>query len=101
MWTVSACQQHPNATFVCDEDATLELRVKTVKYFQGEASQFFCTLNGCTFLQVDGEKKHLHSLYLSRSDANAQQAGGAAQPRVNNELRTRNGFSNQPLSLVA
>ena len=35
MWTVSAFQQHPRTTFVCDEDATLELRVKTVKYFKG------------------------------------------------------------------
>lgn len=36
MWTVSAFQQHPQSIFVCDEDATLELRVKTVKYFQGD-----------------------------------------------------------------
>ncbi len=35
MWTVSTFQQHPKALFVCDEDATLELRVKTVKYFKG------------------------------------------------------------------
>lgn len=35
MWTVSAFQMHPKALFVCDEDATLELRVKTVKYFKG------------------------------------------------------------------
>ncbi|XP_052343521.1 glucosamine-6-phosphate isomerase 1 isoform X1 [Oncorhynchus keta] len=35
MWTVSAFQQHPQTVFVCDEDATLELRVKTVKYFRG------------------------------------------------------------------
>ncbi|NXR34285.1 GNPI1 isomerase, partial [Zosterops hypoxanthus] len=35
MWTVSAFQQHPNTVFVCDEDATLELKVKTVKYFKG------------------------------------------------------------------
>ncbi|UYV64418.1 GNPDA2 [Cordylochernes scorpioides] len=34
MWTVSAFQQHPRAVFLCDEDATLELRVKTVKYFK-------------------------------------------------------------------
>ncbi|XP_063699626.1 glucosamine-6-phosphate isomerase isoform X1 [Culicoides brevitarsis] len=34
MWTVSAFQQHPSCLFVCDEDATLELRVKTVKYFK-------------------------------------------------------------------
>lgn len=37
MWTVSAFQQHPRTVFVCDEDATLELKVKTVKYFKGEA----------------------------------------------------------------
>uniref|UniRef100_A0A8B9SKP7 Glucosamine-6-phosphate deaminase 1 n=1 Tax=Anas platyrhynchos TaxID=8839 RepID=A0A8B9SKP7_ANAPL len=35
MWTVSAFQQHPKTVFVCDEDATLELKVKTVKYFKG------------------------------------------------------------------
>jgi len=34
MWTVTALQQHPKAVFVCDEDATLELKVKTVKYFK-------------------------------------------------------------------
>ncbi|XP_013389424.1 glucosamine-6-phosphate isomerase 1-like [Lingula anatina] len=35
MWTVSAFQMHPKTIFVCDEDATLELKVKTVKYFKG------------------------------------------------------------------
>lgn len=35
MWTVSAFQYHQKCTLVCDEDATLELRVKTVKYFKG------------------------------------------------------------------
>lgn len=34
MWTVSAFQQHPRTIMVCDDDATLELRVKTVKYFK-------------------------------------------------------------------
>ena len=34
MWTVSALQLHPRSIIVCDEDATLELRVKTVKYFK-------------------------------------------------------------------
>jgi len=37
MWTVSAFQMHKHAIFVCDEDATLELKVKTVKYFKGLA----------------------------------------------------------------
>ncbi|CAH0386174.1 unnamed protein product [Bemisia tabaci] len=41
MWTVSAFQQHPHTIIVCDEDATNELRVKTVKYFKalGEVHQ--------------------------------------------------------------
>ncbi|KAI9597429.1 glucosamine-6-phosphate isomerase [Syncephalis fuscata] len=34
MWTVSAIQTHPSAVVVCDEDATAELHVKTVKYFK-------------------------------------------------------------------
>ncbi|KAI8979543.1 glucosamine-6-phosphate isomerase [Mycotypha africana] len=34
MWTVSAIQMHPKGLIVCDEDATLELHVKTVKYFK-------------------------------------------------------------------
>ncbi|CAF0824945.1 unnamed protein product [Didymodactylos carnosus] len=35
MWTVSAFQNHPKFLCVCDEDATMELKVKTVKYFKG------------------------------------------------------------------
>ncbi|BAU40596.1 glucosamine-6-phosphate deaminase [Leptolyngbya sp. O-77] len=31
LWTISALQLHPNALIVCDEDATLELKVKTVR----------------------------------------------------------------------
>lgn len=34
MWTVSALQMHPCGLIVCDEDATAELKVKTVKYFK-------------------------------------------------------------------
>ena len=34
MWTVSAFQNHPRFLCVCDEDATMELKVKTVRYFQ-------------------------------------------------------------------
>jgi len=34
MWTVSAFQQHPRTLIICDENATLELRVKTYKYFK-------------------------------------------------------------------
>merc|ERR1712110_1408063 len=34
MWTVSAIQMHPAGMVVADEDATAELKVKTVKYFK-------------------------------------------------------------------
>lgn len=35
MFTLSALQLHPCAMIVCDEDATGELRVRTVRYFKG------------------------------------------------------------------
>uniref|UniRef100_A0AC34FEI8 Glucosamine-6-phosphate isomerase n=1 Tax=Panagrolaimus sp. ES5 TaxID=591445 RepID=A0AC34FEI8_9BILA len=35
MWTLSAFQMHPKTMFIVDEDATMELKVKTVKYFKG------------------------------------------------------------------
>lgn len=31
MWTLSSLQMHPHPMIVVDEDATLELQVKTVK----------------------------------------------------------------------
>ncbi|MCX7934368.1 MAG: glucosamine-6-phosphate deaminase [Planctomycetota bacterium] len=34
MWTVSALQLHPKGMIVCDDDATVELKVGTVKYFK-------------------------------------------------------------------
>lgn len=34
MWTLSSLQLHPHAMIAADEDATLELQVKTVKYFK-------------------------------------------------------------------
>jgi glucosamine-6-phosphate deaminase len=34
MWTLSAMQNHANGIIVCDEEATMELKVGTVKYFR-------------------------------------------------------------------
>ena len=34
LWTLSALQMHQRALLVADEDATLDLKVKTVKYFK-------------------------------------------------------------------
>ena len=33
MWTISCLQLHPKAVVVCDEPSTMELKVKTLKYF--------------------------------------------------------------------
>jgi glucosamine-6-phosphate deaminase len=34
MWTISSLQMHPKGIIVCDEEATIELKVGTVKYFK-------------------------------------------------------------------
>ncbi|URJ30061.1 glucosamine-6-phosphate deaminase [Blochmannia endosymbiont of Camponotus sp.] len=34
MWTISCLQLHPKSILVCDELSTMELKIKTVKYFQ-------------------------------------------------------------------
>jgi glucosamine-6-phosphate deaminase len=34
MWTLSCLQMHPRAIIVCDEAATDELKVGTVRYFR-------------------------------------------------------------------
>jgi glucosamine-6-phosphate deaminase len=34
MWTISVLQMHPKAIVICDEDATDELKVGTVRYFK-------------------------------------------------------------------
>lgn len=39
MWTITALQQHPKCMFMCDEPATMELKVKTVKFFDGVEAQ--------------------------------------------------------------
>jgi glucosamine-6-phosphate deaminase len=38
MWTLSAMQNHPNGIIVCDDEATMELKVGTVKYFRETVS---------------------------------------------------------------
>jgi len=35
MWTISALQMHESGIIVCDEEATIELKVGTAKYFKG------------------------------------------------------------------
>jgi len=48
MWTVSALQMHPQGIIVCDEEATVELKVGTAKYFKDIES---ANLEPATLLQ--------------------------------------------------
>ena len=48
MWTISALQTHPEGIVVCDDDATVELKVGTVKYFKDIES---ANLDPATLLQ--------------------------------------------------
>lgn len=40
MCPVSALQLHPKSVVVCDKDATLELKIRTVKYFKGLMKEY-------------------------------------------------------------
>jgi glucosamine-6-phosphate deaminase len=46
MWPVSVFQSHKNCTFLCDEGATAELKVKTVHYFKGLLSNYQLSVLG-------------------------------------------------------
>lgn len=41
IWTLSCLQMHPKAIIVCDEEATDELKVGTVRYFKEQEDYFF------------------------------------------------------------
>lgn len=75
MWTVSAFQQHPRTVFVCDEDATLELKVKTVKYFKGEGG---VNVGGGGQIQGvpgvgSGSSFHILAIFIVNSNFNKNQ----------------------------
>jgi glucosamine-6-phosphate deaminase len=52
MWTASCLQMHPNAMIVCDEGATDEMQVKTVKVIDTVLAPPNQTTNYSTVLQV-------------------------------------------------
>lgn len=47
MWTISCLQLHAKAVVVCDEPATMELKVKTVKYFRELEAESVKVFNLC------------------------------------------------------
>ncbi|KAI7903310.1 glucosamine-6-phosphate isomerase 1 [Cokeromyces recurvatus] len=67
MWTVSAIQMHPKGLIVCDEDATLELHVKTVKYFKS-IEHVHQSLIGSENLSLQGGVKQLKNIISSTNN---------------------------------
>merc|ERR1711934_963290 len=63
MWTVSAIQMHPCAVVVCDEDATAELKVKTVKYFKDIRSMHKSVYEVCEPVVENMHKRALDPLF--------------------------------------
>lgn len=80
MWTLSAVQLHKCACLVCDEDATGELRVRTVRYFKGLEKVHMELLGNASSSSIS-------SVGGSSSTANVTSAGtnaaGQIVPRVN------------------
>jgi glucosamine-6-phosphate deaminase len=61
MYTVSAIQMHPHPMIVCDDDATLELKVKTVKVirrFDGAQVLVFQEYRVCAGTDLQIESQH-------------------------------------------
>ncbi|KAI9255565.1 glucosamine-6-phosphate isomerase [Sporodiniella umbellata] len=71
MWTVSAIQMHPRGMIVCDEDATLELHVKTVKYFKS-IEHVHQSLIGPENLSLQGGVKQIKKLDYNNSHSRSQ-----------------------------
>ncbi|KAJ4293871.1 Glucosamine-6-phosphate isomerase (Glucosamine-6-phosphate deaminase) (GNPDA) (GlcN6P deaminase) [Collariella sp. IMI 366227] len=65
MWTLSALQLHPHSMIVCDEDATLELQVKTVKYFKD--IEAVALAQGISLLPPQSAPTNLHPLPTPRA----------------------------------
>jgi glucosamine-6-phosphate deaminase len=78
MWTVSCLQNHQRAVIVCDEDATVELRVKTVRYFKGMQKTMRTLVAGSN---TDGH--HLAGVRMvSKRGRNIEQGAAAGSPAV-------------------
>jgi glucosamine-6-phosphate deaminase len=73
MWTVSALQLHTRACIACDEDATLELRVRTVRYFKGIQETAEMAGNSMTGFQGQGQ---------SESHKGSKEGTGFSSPSV-------------------
>jgi glucosamine-6-phosphate deaminase len=77
MWTVSALQLHQRACIVADEDATLELKVKTVRYFKS-----ILEIQEGVGMTAAGYQGIGQSDALTRPRTNSSASGGSRGPVV-------------------
>ena len=82
MWTVSALQLHERALIVCDDDATLDLRVKTVRYFKG--------------IQETAEKTGHASGYQGIGQSESAARSGLRSPVITLPTGVPGGMHNRP-----
>ncbi|KAK3656790.1 Glucosamine-6-phosphate isomerase (Glucosamine-6-phosphate deaminase) (GNPDA) (GlcN6P deaminase) [Elasticomyces elasticus] len=78
MWTLSALQMHPYAMCVVDEDATLELQVKTVKYFK--------SIEQVATSQGFGQALPSEELVLKKRDSVLEKLNSPRSPTANSFL---------------
>jgi len=69
MYTLSAIQMHENAVLVCDDDATGELRVRTVRYFKGLEKVHDEMLGLTSSSSSSNTTSHIYHRSRSRSDS--------------------------------
>jgi len=77
MWTLSALQMHPNVLIAVDEDATLELQVKTVKYFK--------SIEQVAAQEAEGDTKLTQVAPLAKAIRSAGWRGAIKDLTVNTE----------------
>jgi hypothetical protein len=91
MWTLSSLQLHPHAMIVVDEDATLELQVKTVKVrFLTQIAAAKHTDIGAV-LQVHRSSSHLARLRPSTPFRRACAQEARFRPREARQSQESNG----------
>jgi hypothetical protein len=81
MWTLSSLQLHPHPMIVVDEDATLELQVKTVKVFAGEHSPSLSRLIITKVFQIHRESSRLPRIRANLALCDPHWSSPTAKPR--------------------
>jgi glucosamine-6-phosphate deaminase len=89
MWTLSALQLHPHSMIVCDEDATLELQVKTVKVNTTLQTTFLSLTPLCSTSRTSNKSPAPKALNKSSPPRSAPGQPRSQQPSLRTSSRPR------------